>query len=97
MYIHIGQDISLLSSWIVAVLDMDKATADSQDLQDFLLQAEQNNRLQWLGPEIPRSIIVTVDRVYLSPVTVETLKQRFSQDYYEQSLKEGSISDRSRE
>ena len=64
MYIHIGQDISLLSSWIVAVLDMDKATAD---------------------------------RVYLSPVTVETLKQRFSQDYYEQSLKEGSISDRSRE
>lgn len=86
MYIHIGQDISLLADWIVMVLDLDKATADSPELRSYLLRAEQENRLQWLGPEIPRSIVVTVDRVYLSPVTCETLKNRFSQTYYRKAL-----------
>lgn len=88
MYIHIGQDISLLSQWIVMVLDMDKATAQSSELRDFLLRAEQANRLQWLGPEIPRSIIITIDRVYLSPVTCETLKARFSLGYFEDHLED---------
>lgn len=86
MYIHIGQDVSLLAHWLVAVLDMDRATGESQDLRDFLLQAEKRGNLQWLGPEIPRSIVVTLDRVYLSPVSAETLKQRFSRKYYKEKL-----------
>lgn len=86
MYIHIGQDVSILSSWLIAVLDLDRASANSQDLQDFLLQAEENNRLEWLGPEIPRSIVVCLDRVYLSPVRPETLRARFSQDHYQANL-----------
>lgn len=86
MYIHIGQDVSILSSWLVAVLDLDRASAQSQDFQDFLLQAEESNRLEWLGPEIPRSVVVCLDRIYLSPVRPETLKARFSQTYYQAEL-----------
>lgn len=86
MYIHIGQDISLLDRWIVGVFDVDKTTAHSSDMRDFLLRMEQANRLQWLGPEIPRSIIVTLDRVYLSPVSVESLRERVSVDFYHHRL-----------
>lgn len=88
MYIHIGKEISIQASWIVAVLDLDKASEYSQDLREYLLNMEKIGKLQWLGPQIPRSIIIALDRVYLSPVSVETLRQRFDQKYYQSELKE---------
>lgn len=78
MYIHIGNDITLIDKWIVAVLDMDKSTASSPLCREFLTRAEKEGKLQWIGPEIPRSIVVTLERVYLTPVSSETLLKRFS-------------------
>lgn len=79
MYIHIGNDLSLPDLWIVAVFDMDIATQDSLLCREFLSRAEREGRLEWLGPEIPRSVIVTLDRVYLTPVSAQTLKARFQE------------------
>lgn len=76
MYIHIGNDVSLPDVYIVAVFDLDRSTRESALCRDFLLRTEQAGKLQWLGPEIPRAVIVTMDRVYLTPVRAETIRER---------------------
>lgn len=77
MYIHIGDDISLMDPWIVCVLDLDSNTTDQKGIStQFLLRAEKEGRLEWVGHDLPRSIVVTADRVYLSPLRAETLLQR---------------------
>lgn len=79
MFIHVGGDISLSDRWIIAILDFDAVTTDPRSAtRDFLTQAEADNRLEWIGQELPRSLILTMDRQYLSPVRAETLRQRWA-------------------
>lgn len=76
MYIHIGEEISLIDQWIVCVLDLDRSTSSRGGVEELLLCAEREGRLQLLGPGLPRSIVITLDRIYLSPVRPETLLER---------------------
>lgn len=76
MYIHIGNDVSLPDVFIVAVFDLDRSTEDSELCREFLLRSEKEGKLQWLGPEIPRAVIISMDRVYLTPVRAETIRER---------------------
>lgn len=76
MYIHIGNDVSLPDVFIVAVFDLDRSTEDSDLCREFLLRSEKDGKLQWLGPEIPRAVIISMDRVYLTPVRAETIRER---------------------
>lgn len=76
MILHIGNDISIHEHWLVAILDIDRSSAHSPLFREFLSRAEREGKLEWLGPEIPRTVVVTADRVYLTAVRAETLRQR---------------------
>ena len=45
-------------------------------MNDFLRQQEEENILEYVSEEIPRSLILTDDRTYVSPLSVMTLKKR---------------------
>ncbi|NLA71304.1 MAG: DUF370 domain-containing protein [Clostridiaceae bacterium] len=75
MYIHIGADVSIPAHWIVGIFDLDRVTSAS-DTVAFLKRAEDENMLDWMTPDVPRSLIVTVDRIFLSPVSTATLRSR---------------------
>ncbi len=77
MYIHIGADLSLPAHWIVGIFDLDRVTP-AGGTADYLRQAEEEGRLDWMTADIPRSLVVTVDRVYLSPVSTATLRSRLA-------------------
>ncbi|NLA96242.1 MAG: DUF370 domain-containing protein [Clostridiaceae bacterium] len=77
MYIHIGADVSLPAHWIVGIFDLDRVTP-SGGTADFLRQAEEKSRLDWMTADVPRSLVVTVDRVFLSPVSTATLRSRLA-------------------
>ena len=77
MYLHIGGDTALQTKEIVGLFDFDGASRGRGTL-DFLRRREKDGRLiERHGDAMPRSFAVTAsDRVYLSPVTTETLYKR---------------------
>lgn len=76
MYIHIGAEVSIPFHWIVGIFDMEQMTERATDTVALMARAERDGRLEWMTEDIPRSLIVAVDRVYLSPVSAHTLRQR---------------------
>ena len=78
MYVHIGGDRSISDHFIIGIFDLDIVTADpgTSQTMDYLRQMEDLGRLDVLTEDIPRTLIATVDRAYLSPVSAATLKTR---------------------
>lgn len=81
MYVHIGGEYTLSSHFIVGIFDMDAVTVKPEQNAStiFLRRAEEQNRLEMITYEVPRSMVVTLDRVYLSPVSAATLRLRLEQ------------------
>ena len=75
MYIHIGADVSIPAHWIMGIFDLDRLALTGATA-DFLKQAEKDNKLDLMPPDLPRSLIVTMDRVFMSPVSTATLRAR---------------------
>ncbi len=76
MYVHIGGDVSISDRFIVAILNLDDLEhSQTQDLA-FLEQEEQLGRLEILTESIPESVVIALDRSYLSPLPVAILRQR---------------------
>ena len=76
MYVHIGGECSLPDRFIVGVFDLDSTTESSADTRAFLSRAERDGRLDVVSPDIPRTFVVTLDRVYLTPVAAATIRRR---------------------
>jgi len=77
MYLHIGGDTVLQTDEVIGLFDLDGASR-GKGTQGFLHRREKDGRLiQTLEDSLPRSFAVTAsDRVYLSPITIETLYHR---------------------
>lgn len=83
MYIHIGGDYTISDRFILGIFDLDQTTADAPDTIRYLNEAERASRIEVVSPELPRSFIVTLDRVYVSPVSVATLRKRLAEGLHE--------------
>jgi hypothetical protein len=76
MYVHIGGECSVPDRFLVGVFDLDATTTGSDYTRDFLSRAEREGRLDILSADIPRTIVVTLDRIYLTPVSAATIRKR---------------------
>jgi hypothetical protein len=77
MYLHIGGETVLQSGEIVGLFDLDGASR-GKGTRDFLEVRAKDGRLTEVhGEAMPRTFAVTADdKVYISPVTSETLNKR---------------------
>lgn len=82
MYLHIGENVSVKSSQIIGIFDIDKTTT-TKETRNFLSNSEQNGASITISEDMPKSFIVTADKkmedsskVYISPISVSTLKKR---------------------
>ena len=80
MYLHIGENVSIISSDIIGIFDIDKTTGETRN---FLTHSEQNGTSITISEDMPKSFIVVSDRekiinhqIYISPISASTLKQR---------------------
>ncbi len=84
MYIHIGGEYSVSDRLIVGIFDFDETTHEGSETISFLNSAQEKDQIEHVSSELPRSFVVTVERVYLSPISAATLRRRlhlaFSQD-----------------
>ena len=77
MYIHIGADVSLPAEWIIGIFDLDTVTSSAPDTVKFLSTAETESRVDILTEDIPRTVVLTINRVIFSPVSTATLSSRW--------------------
>ncbi|WP_079710060.1 extracellular matrix regulator RemB [Paraliobacillus ryukyuensis] len=75
MFIHIGGDNVIRSEEVVSIIDY--AFVSSSTINDEMIanQRQANNVLD-LHQEETKSVVITTDRIYYSPLAVLTLKKR---------------------
>ncbi|SEN42318.1 protein of unknown function [Mesobacillus persicus] len=73
MYLHIGEDTLVRTSEIIAILDKE-STGFSDVLEEFL--ARRNQEIVNLSKKEYKSIVITKDQIYYSPLAAGTLKKR---------------------
>ncbi|MDI9468816.1 MAG: DUF370 domain-containing protein [Bacillota bacterium] len=80
MYIHVGASNSLPAADIIAVLDLDQVTVgpETNPMHTWLAAMEEAMRVDTLTEDVPRSLVITTTRIYLSPVSSATLRRRLT-------------------
>lgn len=77
MYIHVGGDVSIPSALIVGIINLETISEKDSATLAFMQKIESGARLELMSGDIPRSLIVTLERSYLSPLSSETLQKRW--------------------
>ncbi|MEK5440135.1 MULTISPECIES: extracellular matrix regulator RemB [Fredinandcohnia] len=73
MFIHLGDNVMVRSSDVITILDR-QLLKSSSIVNEFL--DVQKDRVVELSNGNTKSVVVTVDKVYYSPLSSSTLKKR---------------------
>lgn len=74
MYIHIGNNKSLPISSVIAVIRADDKHMKKNAL--FYYQSDNRNIIHVKPDEVEKTYIITDDTIYVSPVSIQTIKKR---------------------
>lgn len=74
-YIDISNKVYIDKDDLICILDLDKTTV-SKTTREFLRKNEKSKRIVSTAHDIPKSIVVTQDKVYLAQLSVLSLKGR---------------------
>ena len=75
VYVHLGGEKIIRASQIVAILDV-SIEESSNVSREFVEEAQKNRKVETIGDEAPKSIVVTDERLYYSPISTATLMKR---------------------
>ncbi len=76
MYIHIGGEKAVLMKDIIGIMDIEN-TSTSSVTRNFLRKMEENGKVISTAFDLPKSVVVTQEYVYITPVSPQTLEKRF--------------------
>jgi extracellular matrix regulatory protein B len=75
VYIHIGEDLNIRAKDIISIID--KESVNSSELVEEFLEHHKEKLIN-LSKNPFKSVVITADKVYLSPIASGTLKKRSS-------------------
>lgn len=75
MYLHLGEDTVITEKNILGIFDMDTSTVNKAT-RDYLSNAEKNKKIVYVNYDLPKSFVVTDDKIYVSPLSTATLNKR---------------------
>ncbi|WP_147802519.1 extracellular matrix regulator RemB [Alkalicoccus halolimnae] len=75
MFIHLGGDFVLKAERIITILDHQSEKSSAEN-QDFMKANFEQKRTKNVTDDPAKSIVVTEDCIYLSPISSHTLKRR---------------------
>ncbi|MBY7737882.1 extracellular matrix regulator RemB [Paenibacillus polymyxa] len=78
MYIHLGGEKIIRSSELVAIFDI-SIEKSSKISKQYVNHAQQQKHVEMIGEEEAKSIVVTQNTVYYSPISSTTIKKRANQ------------------
>lgn len=76
MYIHIGEDLNIRAKDIITILDQESVNS-SELIEEFFIHHQ--DKLINLSKKAFKSVVITYDKIYLSPIASGTLKKRSNQ------------------
>lgn len=89
MFLHLGKDVAVALSSIVAVIDMDTSTG-SKYTKALLSSAEKNGRLMVVTDEIPKSAVICSEHgekmIYICQISAKTLEKRINNNNYMENM-----------
>ena len=77
MYLHLGSDVSVHTDDIVGIFDIEKVTVQKY-MNEYLSVCQKQGRIYYVSLDMPKSIIVCTDIVYISNVSPLTLRKRLN-------------------
>jgi hypothetical protein len=81
MYLHLGNEVSLITRDIIGIFDLDTATV-SKDTRDFLKRSEENDIVTNVSSDLPKSFVLCryneEIQVFVSAISADTLRKRAS-------------------
>jgi predicted flavoprotein YhiN len=78
MFIHLGGEKIIRASELVAIFDL-SIERNSKISKQFVSEAMKDRKLEVIGEEESKSLVVTAGKVYYSPISSATLKKRANQ------------------
>ena len=79
MFIHIGNDLSVLKSSVTCVVNLETVLPSQKDVSEFLNREDEQGRLQYVTDDIPKSLIITDDKTYVCSLSSQVLLKRLKQ------------------
>ncbi len=76
MFVHIGGDASVRIASVTAVINLEEAPPSRKDVTEFINSEDDAGRLQYVTEEIPRTIVITDDKTYVSSISATVLLNR---------------------
>ncbi|MDQ0297622.1 molybdopterin/thiamine biosynthesis adenylyltransferase [Salibacterium salarium] len=74
MFIHLGGDTVIRSKDVITIVDQD--THDSSSITQQFLASREESDIERISSEQTKSVVVTTEKIYLSPISTLTLKRR---------------------
>ncbi|MBN1891395.1 MAG: DUF370 domain-containing protein [Clostridiales bacterium] len=78
MYIHIGGEYVVSERLILVIIDLNHVYPHQADMKRFMITQEESGCMEYIGEDLPQSLIVTMERSYVSPLSVQTLFRRMN-------------------
>jgi hypothetical protein len=78
MFIHLGGEKIIRAAELIAIFDLSMEKT-SKISKQFISHAEKEKKIEMIGEEDSKSLVVTVNKVYYSPISSSTLKKRAHQ------------------
>lgn len=75
MFVHLGGDTVIRSKDVICILDR-QVKEGSETTEQFLNSSEQAKQVEEISEDAPKSIVITTDKIYFSPISSTTLKRR---------------------
>mgnify|MGYP003816578223 FL=1 len=75
MFIHLGEDVVIHSDEVIAILDW-RIIEKSEIMAAFIDRYKEDGKVIDIGKKFTKSIVITTETVYVSPLSSLTLKRR---------------------
>ena len=75
MFIHLGENTVITDDEVIGIFDMDTSTVNKAT-RDYLSLAQKNGRVEYVNFDLPKSFILTDEKIYVSPINTVTLNKR---------------------
>lgn len=75
MFLHLGDSTVVNTKDIIGIFDMDTSTVNKAT-RDYLNLAEKKNKIIYVNYDLPKSFVVTNDKIFVCPLNTSTLYKR---------------------
>ena len=76
MFIHIGNDLSVLKSSVTCVVNLETVLPSQKDITEYLEREDDLGRLQYVTDEIPKTVVITDDKTYVCSLSSNLILNR---------------------